>query len=115
MPEEIIRLYYEKIRRLEIPGLPEGIQALGQVNCRLLVTEKGKILLQQIDDTALTVTGQNQQEAVKMMMVKRLNAISLPPPRDKDGAVVRVIDWDVTFKVGTFQNKIILLYEVRYA
>jgi hypothetical protein len=115
LPEETIHLYYETIRRIEIPGLPEGIQALGQVNCRLLVTEKGKILVQQIEADALTVTGQNREEAIKMMMVKRLNAISLPPPRDKNGEAVRVIDWDVTFKVGTFQDKIILLYEVRYA
>jgi hypothetical protein len=50
-----------------------------------------------------------------MMMVKKLNTISLPPPRDKSGAAARIIDWDVRFKVGTFKDKIILLCEVRYA
>jgi hypothetical protein len=115
LPQETIHLYYDKIRRIEIPGLPEGAQALGQVNCKLLVTEKGKVLVQQWEDNDLTVTGAGQAAAVKEMMVKRLNTLSLPLPRDKNGAPVRVIDWEVTFKVGTFQNKIILLYEVQYA
>jgi hypothetical protein len=115
LPEELINHYYEKIRRIEIPGLPAGVRALGQVNFRLRVTGKGQISIQHIDDTRLNVTDQNQAESIKMMMVKKLSTISLPPPRDKSGAAVRIIDWDVTFKVGTFEDKIILLYEVQYA
>jgi serine/threonine protein kinase len=115
LPEELINRYYEKIRRIEIPGLPAGVRALGQVNFRLRVTGKGQISIQHIDDTHLNVTGQNQAETIKMMMVKKLNTIFLPPPRDKSGAAVRIIDWEVTFKVGTFEDKIILLYEAQYA
>ncbi len=115
LPEELINRYYEKIRRIEIPGLPAGVRALGQVNLKLQVTGKGQISIQHIDDARLNVTDQNQLETIKIMMVKKLNAISLPPPRDKSGAAVRIIDWEVTFKVGTFEDKIILLYEVRYA
>jgi serine/threonine protein kinase len=115
LPEELINLYYEKIRRIEIPGLPAGVQALGQVNFRLRVTGKGRISIRHIDDTRLNVTDQNQAETIKIMMVKKLSTISLPPPRDKSGTAVRIIDWEVTFKVGTFENKIILLYEVQYA
>lgn len=115
LPEELIDQYYEKIRRIEIPGLPTGVRALGQVKFRLRVTGKGKISIQHIDDSYLNVTDQSQEETVKMMIVKKLNTISLPPPRDKSGAAARIIDWDVTFKVGTFKDKIILLCEVRYA
>ncbi|MGD2087337.1 MAG: serine/threonine-protein kinase [Candidatus Aminicenantes bacterium] len=115
LPEELVNRYYEKIRRIEIPGLPTGVRALGQVNFRLQVTRKGKISIQHIDDTRLNVTDQNQAETIKMMMAKKLNTISLPPPRDKSGAVVRITDWEITFKVGTFEDKIILLYEVQYA
>jgi len=115
LPEELIDRYYEKIRRIEIPGLPAGVRALGQVGFRLRVTGKGKISIQHIDDSYLNVTDQSREETVKMMMVKKLNTISLPPPRDKSGAAARIIDWDVRFKVGTFKDKIILLCEVRYA
>ena len=115
LPEELIDRYYEKIRRIEIPGLPAGVRALGQVGFRLRITGKGKISIQHIDDSYLNVTDQSREETVKMMMVKKLNTISLPPPRDKSGAAARIIDWDVRFKVGTFKDKIILLCEVRYA
>jgi len=114
LPETIVNRYYEKIRRIEIPGLPAGVRALGQVNIRFQVTVRGKIFIQRIDDTGLNVTGQNQVETIKMMIKKKLSTISLVPPKDKNGAAVRIIDWDVTFKVGTFQDKIILLYEAQY-
>jgi len=115
LPEELVSRYYEKIRRIEIPGLPAGVQALGQVNFRLQVTGKGQISVQHIDDTRLTVTDQSQEETIKIMMVKKLNTVSLPPPNNKSGTAVRITDWKVTFKVGTFEDKIILLYEVQYA
>jgi hypothetical protein len=115
LPEELINRYYEKIRRIEIPGLPAGVRALGQVNFRLHVTGKGKISIQHMEDAGLKVTDPGQVETIKMMMINKLSTISLPPPRDKSGAAVRIIDWEVTFKVGTFEDKIILLYEVQYA
>jgi hypothetical protein len=115
LPEELVNRYYEKIRRIEIPGLPTGVRALGQVILRLQVTGKGQISVQHIDDSSLTVTDQSQEETIKMMMVKKLNTVFLPPPSDKSGAAARIIDWEVTFKVGTFEDKIILLYEVQYA
>ena len=115
LPEELVSRYYEKIRRIEIPGLPAGVRALGQVIFRLQVTGKGQISVQHIDDSSLTVTDQSQEETIKMMMIKKLNTVFLPPPSDKSGAAVRIIDWEVTFKVGTFEDKIILLYEVQYA
>jgi serine/threonine protein kinase len=115
LSKELISRYYEKIRRIEIPGLPAGVRALGQVNFRLHVTGKGKISIQHMEDAGLKVTKADQVETIKMMMINKLSTISLPPPRDKSGAAVRIIDWEVTFKVGTFEDKIILLYEVQYA
>jgi serine/threonine protein kinase len=115
LPEELVNRYYEKIRRIEIPGLPAGVRALGQVGFRLQVTGKGQISVQHIDETRLTVTDQSQVDTIKRMIVKKLNTVFLPPPSNKSGAAVRIIDWEVTFKVGTFEDKIILLYEVQYA
>lgn len=111
LPKEIIDSYYGKIRRIEIPGLPRGIQVLGRIRLRFQVTEIGQLNPLYIDDTGLNLTDQNQFETINTMIIKKLTGISLPPPRDKSGSPVKVKDWEVTFKVGTFQRKIILLHE----
>jgi predicted Ser/Thr protein kinase len=111
LPKEIIDSYYGKIRRIEIPGLPRGIQVLGRIRLRFQVTEIGQLNLLYIDDTGLNLTDQNQLETINTKIIKKLTGISLPPPRDKNGSPVKVKDWEVTFKVGTFQDKIILLHE----
>ncbi|MCX6582622.1 MAG: serine/threonine-protein kinase [Candidatus Aminicenantes bacterium] len=108
---EIVTGYYNKIRRVEVPGLPEGIRVLGILRLKLQVSAKGTISVQTIDDTALKITDQNQAAAIKQMIVRKLNTVSLASPRDKNNAPVKVKDWPVTFKVGTFQSKIILLNE----
>jgi len=108
---EIVTGYYNKIRRVEVPGLPEGVRVLGILRLKLQVSAKGIISVQTIDDTALKVTDQNQAAAIKQMIVRKLNTVSLASPRDKNNAPVKVRDWPVTFKVGTFQSKIILLSE----
>lgn len=108
---EIAAGYNNKIRRIEVPGLPEGVRVLGFIGLKLQVSAKGVIFVQSIDDTALKVTDQNQVGAIKQMIARKLNTISLTPPRDKNNNPVKVRDWAVTFKVGTFQSKIILLSE----
>jgi len=115
LSDEMINKYRQRIRRIEISGLPLGVRALGQVSFKLVITEKGKILVQKLDDSGLKVIGQDQIVEIKMMMIKKLNNILLFPPRDKNGNVAKVLDWEVTFKVGTFRDKIILLYEVNHA
>jgi predicted Ser/Thr protein kinase len=111
LPKGIIDSYYDKIRRIEIPGLPRGIQVLGRIRFRFRVTEIGQLNPLYIDDTGLNLTDQNQLETINKMIIKKLTGISLPPPRDKNSSPVKVQNWEVTFKVGTFQSKIILLHE----
>ncbi|NIM17151.1 MAG: protein kinase [Candidatus Aminicenantes bacterium] len=111
LPKGIIDSYYGKIRRIEIPGLPRGIQVLGRIRLRFQVTEKGQLNPLYIDDTGLNLTDQNQLKTINTMIIKKLSGISLAPPRDKSGSPVKVKAWEVTFKVGTFQSKIILLHE----
>ena len=113
LPEDIVRGYYSSIRRIEIPGLPEGTRALGRVKIWAYISAQGLIGLQaeSIDDTALEVTGPAGIETVKQMIIRKLSTLSLPSPRSKDGVSVRVKDWEILFKVGTFQDKIILLHE----
>jgi hypothetical protein len=103
--------YHEKLRRVEIPGLPEGIQVLGRIRFRLRVTDKGQIDILYFDDTGLNLTDQKRLQTVNQMIIKKLSAVTLAPPRDKSGAAARVENWEINFKVGTFQRKIILLRE----
>lgn len=111
LPEELVNGYYERIRRIEIPGLPEGTRALGRIKVWVYVTAVGKIGLQaeSIDDTTLEVTG--ERDTIKRMIIRKLSTVSLAPPWDAKGISVRISDWEIAFKVGTFQDKIILLHE----
>ncbi len=111
LPEELVQGYYERIRRIEIPGLPVGTRALGRIKVWVYVTAVGKIGLQaeSIDDTTLEVTG--DRSTIKRMIIRKLSTVSLSPPWDAKGVSVRIRDWEITFKVGTFQDKIILLHE----
>lgn len=109
--EEIATGYYNKIRRIEIPGLTEGIRVLGSIRLKFQVTAKGTISVQTIDVTALKITGQINIDAIKQIIIKKLITVPLAPPRDKSNAPVKVKEWDVMFKVGTFQDKIILRNE----
>jgi predicted Ser/Thr protein kinase len=111
LPGGIIDSYYAKIRRIEVSGLPDGIQVLGRIKFRFQVTEKGQLNTLYFDDTGLNLTDQAQLRTINTMILKKLNGISLPPPRDNNGSPVKVDNWEVTFKVGTFQDKIILLHE----
>jgi len=111
LPGQLVNAYYERIRRIEIAGLPEGTRALGRIKIWVYITAVGKIGLQaeSIDDTALEVTG--EKDTIKRMIIRALSALSLAPPRAANGASVRVSDWEISFKVGTFQDRIILTHE----
>jgi serine/threonine protein kinase len=103
--------YYNKLRRIEVPGLAEGTRVLGSIQMQLQVTAKGVISVQSLDIGALKLYGTANVETIKQMIIKKIITISLSAPRDKNNAPAKIKDWDVIFKIGTFQNKIILRNE----
>ncbi len=111
LPGPLAVRYSELTRRIEVPGLPEGIQVLGHIRLRLSVSETGRLSAQVRDASQLKAGGASGNEQVKGMILRRFKSLILPPPRDKNNRSVRVNQWDALFKIGTFQDKIILLYQ----
>jgi serine/threonine protein kinase len=108
IPSDLRREYYEKIKRIEIPNLPEGIWVSDQVSLNLAVDDMGKLFILDIHDKYLTVKPENHKEDIRQMIEQGLQRLTLPPPHDKEGLTVRVKSWRLNFKAAAFHGKIVL-------
>lgn len=101
------REYNSIMERLQVPVLNPNLKIMGQIVVNLAIDENGKITIQSFQDM-IKVTPVLQENQVKIAIGRKINNISLPPPKNKNGESVKVSNWRVTFKVGKFLNKIIL-------
>jgi predicted negative regulator of RcsB-dependent stress response len=108
LPAQMINSYNEAIKRIEILKLARGIKALGQISLSLKVRADGKIVIQQVNDSALKVFPPGARRNIKIRILRKIGTIFLTPPIDKKGMGVTVSNWRISFSVGTFMNKIIL-------
>jgi serine/threonine protein kinase len=104
---DIRREYNTMMERLQVPVLNPNLKIMGQIVVNLAIDESGKITIQSFQDM-IKVTPVLQENQVKIAIARKINSISLPPPKNKNGESVKVSNWRVTFKVGKFLNKIIL-------
>lgn len=95
------------LERLQVPVLNPKLKIIGQIVVNLAIDENGKITIQNFQDM-IKVTPVLQEKQVKIAIARKINSISLPPPKNKNGEPVKVSNWRVTFKVGKFLNNIIL-------
>jgi serine/threonine protein kinase len=108
IPSDLRKEYYEKITRIEIPNLPEGIWVSDQVSLNLAVDDLGKLFILDIHDKYLTVKPENRKEDIKKIIEQGVQRLTLPPPHDKNGVTVRVKSWRLNFKATAFHGKIVL-------
>ncbi|MCX6582286.1 MAG: serine/threonine-protein kinase [Candidatus Aminicenantes bacterium] len=104
---DVLREYSAMLERLQIPVLNPKLKIIGQIVVNLAIDENGKITIQNFQDM-IKVTPLLQETQVKIAIARKINGISLPPPKNKNGEPVKVSNWRVTFKVGKFLNNIIL-------
>ncbi len=104
---DVRREYNSIMERLQIPILNPNLKIMGQIVVNLTIDENGKITIQTFQDM-IKVIPILQENQVKIAISRKINSISLPPPKNKNGESVKVSNWRVTFKVGKFLNKIIL-------
>jgi hypothetical protein len=95
------------MQRIQIPVLNARFRVQGQISLDLYIDETGNVTVLSVKDI-LAVNPALRQKQVVATIKKGINHISLSPPRDKDGHLVR-FNWRVTFKVGKYLNKIILI------
>jgi serine/threonine protein kinase len=102
------RDYNSLMERLQVPVLNPNLKIMGQIVVNLAIDENGKITIQNFQGM-IKVTPVLQENQVKISIGRKINSISLPPPKNKNGEPVKVSNWRITFKVGKFLNKIILI------
>jgi hypothetical protein len=108
IPSDLRKEYYEKIKRIEIPNLPEGIWVSDQVSLNVAVDDLGKLFILDIHDKYLTVKPENRKEDIRQIIEQGLQRLTLPPPHDKEGVTVRIKSWRLNFKAAAFHGKIVL-------
>jgi len=106
LPLELRQRYNDRMQRIIIPVLKSGFQVGGQVSVNLLVNETGSLTVLSMDNL-IAVSPEEEKSRVSTLIETRLNALSLMPPRGKDGEPVR-FKFRITFKVGKFGKTIIL-------
>jgi serine/threonine protein kinase len=108
LSKETRNTYSNRIRRIMIPLRIRraGFQIKGQIGVELNIDESGKVSVGSLDET-LTVKPERARNLALDIIRRRLNGISLPPPKDKQGEPVK-FRWRVTYKVGKYLNKVIL-------
>ncbi len=108
LPPEKIHLYSEKIKRIIVTAFPEEIKVQGPVYLTLSVSAEGKISVDTITDTDLSVSPGEKREFVKQTIVTAVSSVLLEPPKDRRDKPVRIESWQVSYTCGVFQGKLIL-------
>lgn len=83
-------------------------QVKGQVILQLGISSRGKIEITDADSEGLSVNPPRAKIRFMEILREKMNKTFVTPPTDKDGKTVRLSNWRVTFKVGKFNDKIIL-------
>jgi serine/threonine protein kinase len=108
LPREQIAGMNNKIKRLEISNLPDGIIVGGEIELNLSVKKDGRMEINHLDDTGMRINKEEKKGMVKNMIISKLDEISFEPPKDESGKPVKVINWRKKFNLGTFRGKVIL-------
>jgi serine/threonine protein kinase len=108
LPREVIAVMSQKIKRIEISNLEQGIIVGGEIQLNLSVNENGHIEIKQLDDTRLRVNREDKKEMVKELILKKIKQISFKPFKDETGEPRQIENWRKEYKLGTFRGIIIL-------
>jgi serine/threonine protein kinase len=108
LPPEIMCLYDEKIKQIIVTPFPKEIKVQGPVYLTLSVSAEGKISVDTMTDTDLSVSPGEKREFVRQTIVAAVTSILLEPPKDRRDKLVRIENWQVSFTCGMFQGKLVL-------
>ncbi len=108
LPRELSTGYHKKMERIVIPDLPSGVKVMGPVSFNFSIDEKGNLGLKRFSHPRLKVVPKLNRQRVLKMILDKVNDITLAAPRDEQGQPVKVENWRLLYRVGTFAGKIIL-------
>jgi serine/threonine protein kinase len=104
----LIREYSDHLKRLTVPGLPKGLLAKGRVSFNFSIGADGRLTVVRFNNRGLEVKPLFRRRKVVGMIYNAMEEIQLRRPKDRKGQPAQVENWRLSFKVGTFQGKIIL-------
>ena len=104
----LIREYSDQLNRLTVPGLPKGLLAKGRVSFNFSIGADGRLTVVRFNNRGLEVKPLFRRRKVVGMIYNAMEEIQLRRPKDRKGQPAQVENWRLSFKVGTFQGKIIL-------
>lgn len=104
----LIREYSDQLNRLTVPGLPQGLLAKGRVSFNFSIGADGRLTVVRFNNRGLEVKPLFRRRKVVGMIYNAMEEIQLRSPKDRKGQPAQVENWRLSFKVGTFQGKIIL-------
>ena len=107
LSRETIAGLNNKIKRIEILNLSEGITVGGEIQLNLAIDENGRVSVNRLDDSRIIVRPVDQKETVNRMILEKIDEISVNPLEDETGKPLRVENWRKMFNLGTYGGKII--------
>lgn len=108
LPRELNIGYNDKMKRIVISDLPPGVKALGPIGFNFSIDEKGCLSIIKMNQLGLKIIPKMSRRRVVKMILDEINKIILAPPKDTNGQPVKVGNWRLFYRVGTFEGKIIL-------
>jgi serine/threonine protein kinase len=101
--------YGQQFNHIHVAGIPENVNAFGQIAVLLNVDGAGRISIDSLDCHMLTVEPPEQQSFVKKLLSQAVAQVRLLPPWDRDGHAVILEKWRLSFKIVTLTGKMTLI------
>jgi len=106
---QLAQQYGLQLQRIHVAGIPDGVNAFGQVSLLLDIDEAGRAAIHSLDDRLLTVEPSGQHSLVQALIAKAVERAHFVPPRDLDGRAVILEKWRSSFKIVTLAGKMTLI------
>jgi hypothetical protein len=101
--------YGKEFERLSISGIPENVNAFGQISVLLNVDVTGRVALQSLDTPMLTVDPLDLRARVRDLISLAFTQVRLPAPQKRNGQSAMLGKWRLSFKIATLAGKMTLI------
>jgi len=108
LPVGLIKQYNDELSKLVIPFIPVKIKVTGFLNVKISVDKKGNAQAKILSSEGLRVTPEGRRTNVLNLIIKKISAVKLTPPKDKQGKPVRVSWFNIDYQAGKFRTRLIL-------
>jgi serine/threonine protein kinase len=109
LDSQLAQEYGQKFQRVIVTGIPENVNAFGQISVLLNVDATGRISIHFLDTQMLTVDPLDLQVLVQKLLSRAFTHTQLLPPKNRAGQAVILEKWRLSFKIVTLAGKMTLI------